>query len=98
MFLNYQGRGIKQLSVFALVIILTLGSAAGDSLFYEDVGLLPTIYVFIFILLIYRITTYSISRLKRIEKRLEGGSVYLIGNGEFAIAKFKKNQLLLMNF
>ena len=46
-------RGIKQLSVFELVIILTLGSAAGDPLFYDDVGLVPAITVFIMILVLY---------------------------------------------
>ncbi|CAM5246485.1 Membrane protein OS=Stutzerimonas stutzeri OX=316 GN=UF78_10185 PE=3 SV=1 [Stutzerimonas stutzeri] len=45
-FLKISGRrGIRQLSVFELVIILTLGSAAGDVSFYEDVPLLPIIAV-----------------------------------------------------
>src|SRR3546814_15591310 len=34
-------RGIRQLSVFELVIILTLGSAAGHVSLYQDVQLLP---------------------------------------------------------
>ncbi|OAQ39267.1 hypothetical protein A5893_11415 [Pedobacter psychrophilus] len=91
-------RGIKQLSIFEVVIILTLGSAAGDPLFYEDVGLLPAICVFIFILVLYRITTYSISKSKRIEKLLEGEPVYLIENGEFAIDKFKKESMAFDEF
>lgn len=41
-FLKFSGRrGIRQLSRFELVVILTLGSAAGDVTFYEDVPLLP---------------------------------------------------------
>lgn len=60
-------RGVKQLSVFELVIFLTLGSAAGDPLFYKDVGLLPTICVFVFIIALYRFTTYLISNFKGIE-------------------------------
>lgn len=31
-------RGVKQLSVFELVVIIGLGSAAGDPMFYKDVG------------------------------------------------------------
>ena len=47
LFLKVSGRrGIRQLSVFELVIILTLGSAAGDVTFYEDVPLLPVAAVF----------------------------------------------------
>ena len=34
-------RGVKQLSVFETVIIIALGSAAGDPMFYEDVGIMP---------------------------------------------------------
>lgn len=86
-------RGIKQLSVFELVIILTLGSAAGDPLFYEDVGLIPTIAVFVFILILYRFTTFLISRFENIEHLLEGTATYLIENGQFAIGKFEKGSL-----
>lgn len=39
-------RGVKQLSVFELGVIIGLGSAAGDPMFYKDVGLLPGIIVF----------------------------------------------------
>ncbi|MBC7654610.1 MAG: DUF421 domain-containing protein [Oligoflexus sp.] len=91
-------RGIKQLSIFELVIILTLGSAAGDPLFYEDVGLLPAICVFIFIIILYRTTTYLISKSKRIEHWLEGKPVYLIEDGEFVIHKFKKEFMAIDEF
>jgi uncharacterized membrane protein YcaP (DUF421 family) len=39
-------RGVKQLSIFETVIIIALGSAAGDPMFYEDVGIIPAITVF----------------------------------------------------
>ncbi|WP_026063453.1 DUF421 domain-containing protein [Pedobacter arcticus] len=91
-------RGVQQLSVFELVIILTLGSAAGDPLFYENVGLLPTICVFIFIMILYRLTTFLITKSKRIEKWLEGEAIYLIEEGEFAIDKFKKESLAQNEF
>ena len=38
-------RGVKQLSVFELVVIISLGSAAGDPMFYKDVGILPALIV-----------------------------------------------------
>lgn len=47
LFLKFSGRrGIRQLSLFELVVILTLGSAAGDVSFYNDVPLLPVAVVF----------------------------------------------------
>lgn len=51
-------RGVKQLSISELVIIITLGSAAGDPMFYEDVGIIPAITVFIIIIILYRIVTW----------------------------------------
>ncbi len=46
-------RGVKQLSVFELVVIIGLGSAAGDPMFYKDVGLIPAIHCFYSLLLVY---------------------------------------------
>ena len=86
-------RGVKQLSVFELIIILTLGSAAGDPLIYEDVGLLPAITVFVTILILYRLTTHLISKSKKIETWLEGKPIVLIENGEFSKDHFEKEDL-----
>ncbi len=43
-------RGVKQLSIFETVIIIALGSAAGDPMFYEDVGIIPAAVVFLVII------------------------------------------------
>ena len=40
-------RGVKQLSILELAVIIGLGSAAGDPMFYNDAGILPAIIVFI---------------------------------------------------
>nr|WP_276740467.1 hypothetical protein [Pantoea septica] len=51
-FLKISGRrGVQQLSLFEVVIILTLGSASGDVTFYDDVPVLPVIMVLSFCLL-----------------------------------------------
>src|SRR5215211_890000 len=47
-------RGVKQLSVFELGVIIGLGSAAGDPMFYKEVGLLPALVVFAIVLTMYR--------------------------------------------
>ena len=86
-------RGVHQLSFFEIVIIITLGSAAGDPLFYEDVGLLPAITVFVVILILYRLTTFLTSKSKKLENWLEGEPIYLIEDGEFAIDNFEKGNL-----
>jgi uncharacterized membrane protein YcaP (DUF421 family) len=86
-------RGVKQLSIFELVVIIGLGSAAGDPMFNKDVGIVSSILVFIVIILLYSIITFFIGRSKNFEKLVEGSSSCLIREGEFAIDNFKKENL-----
>lgn len=83
-------RGVKQLSVFELVVIIGLGSAAGDPMFYKDVGLLPALIVFAMVVLLYSAVTYLVSKSAKVEKLIEGKPVCLISEGMFAIANFDK--------
>ncbi len=86
LFLKLSGRrGIRQLSLFELVVILTLGSAAGDVSFYEDVPLVPVAMVFITLLVMYRLTTLAISRSKRIEGWMDGKPVTVIEHGLYKL-------------
>ncbi len=86
-------RGVRQLSVFELVVIITLGSAAGDPMFYKDVGVLPALAVFTVVVLLYLGITYVVGRSKKFEHLVEGKPVCLIENGVFAIDNFKKESL-----
>jgi uncharacterized membrane protein YcaP (DUF421 family) len=86
-------RGVKQLSLFELVVIIGLGSAAGDPMFNKDVGIVSSIIVFMVIIFLYTIVTYCIGKSKRFEKLVEGKSICLIENGEFSIENFKKENL-----
>lgn len=86
-------RGVKQLSLFELVVIIGLGSAAGDPMFYKEVGIISSIVVFVLIILMYSMVTYLIGKSKRFETLVEGKSICLIENGEFSIENFKKENL-----
>jgi len=86
-------RGVKQLSIFETVIIISLGSAAGDPMFYEDVGLFPAITVFITIISLYRFVTWLTGKYAWFEKIVEGKTVCLIHEGKFSINQFKKESL-----
>ena len=86
-------RGVKQLSIFELVVIISLGSAAGDPMFYKDVGILPAIVVFAIIVGLYSLITYFIGKNKRFEDLVEGKPVCLIKNGAFSIKNFSKEAL-----
>lgn len=91
-------RGVRQLSIFETVVIIALGSAAGDPMFYEDVGIIPAMTVFIVIILLYRIVTWLTAKSKRFESFIEGKTECIIEEGKFSIANFKKESLALDEF
>lgn len=86
-------RGVKQLSVFELVVIIGLGSAAGDPMFYKDVGIVPAVIVFAMVVGLYRLITFFVGQNKKFETLIEGRPVCLIEGGHFAIDNFKKEVL-----
>ncbi len=82
-------RSVTQLSVFELGVIIGLGSAAGDPMFYKEVGLLPGILVFVVVISMYRLMTYFINHSEKMEKVLEGEPVYLVEEGKMNYPDFK---------
>lgn len=86
-------RGVKQLSIFETVIIIALGSAAGDPMFYEDVGIVPAIVVFMVIIFLYRLVTWLTGKSKNFEEFIEGKTECIIEDGKFSVETFKKESL-----
>lgn len=86
-------RGVKQLSIFETVIIIALGSAAGDPMFYEDVGIVPAAVVFTVIIILYRSVTWLTGKSKKFEEFIEGKTECLISDGKFSVSSFKKESL-----
>lgn len=86
-------RGVKQLSVFEVVIIISLGSAAGDPMFYEDVGIIPAITVFTVIVLMYRGVTWLLGKSRRFENFIEGKVECIIEDGQFSLDSFEREDL-----
>lgn len=86
LFLKISGRrGIRQLSLFELVVILTLGSAAGDVSFYEDVPLLPVAAVFVTLLALYRLTVWASAHSERFSNWMEGKPITIIKDGLYEL-------------
>lgn len=93
-FLRLAGkRGVKQLSVFELVIIISLGSAVGDPMLYDNVGLLPGIVVLIVVIGLYRLITVLVAKFKPLEHFIEGKPKLIIQNGEFLVYNLNKEHL-----
>jgi uncharacterized membrane protein YcaP (DUF421 family) len=79
--------------VFEVALIVSLGSAAGDAMFYSNVGMLPAILVFVMVLVIYKIITFFVSKSDRLERMLEGEVFCLILDGAFVFTALKKEQM-----
>jgi len=91
-------RGVRQLSVFELVVIISLGSAAGDPMFYKEIGLMVPVVIFAVIVGAYRLTTYFMAKSKKFDDLVEGKAVYLIKEGVFSIGDFNKEGLAYDEF
>ena len=83
-------RGVKQLSVFELSILIALGSATGDPMFYNHVPVLHGITVILVVILLYRIITRFTAKSKAIEIILEGKPTCLVENGRIEFDNYKK--------
>ncbi len=86
-------RGVKQLSIFELVVIISLGSAAGDPMFYKEVGIITALMVFIVVVSFYSLIIYMIGKSKKFENMIESQPVTLIKDGVFSIENYEKENL-----
>ncbi|RRB02222.1 DUF421 domain-containing protein [Larkinella rosea] len=86
-------REVKQLSVFELVLVIGLGSAAGDPMFYHDVPLLAAAVVFVVMMSCYKFFTRLSDKSKPVREFLEGKPVYVIENGCILVQNFDDEDL-----
>lgn len=83
-------RGVKQLSVFELGVIVGLGSAAGDPMFYEDVGLLSCVVVFVIVLALYHLLELLTTKNDRLATVVEGKPREVLRDGVLVLGTFDK--------
>ncbi|MCQ7059057.1 DUF421 domain-containing protein [Escherichia coli] len=99
LFLKLTGRrGVRQMSLFEVLIILTLGSAAGDVAFYDDVPMLPVLVVFMTLALLYRLVMWLMAHSEKLEDLLEGKPVVIVEDGELAWSKLHNANMTEFEF
>ena len=91
-------RGMKQLSVFELLIIIALGSATGDPMIYREVGVLLSVAAFLTAFISYNIIIYTITRSRHVEGVLEGKPLYVIWEGKASERSLKSHELAVDEF
>lgn len=86
-------RGVRQLSIFELSIILGLGSAAGDAMLYHDTPLLYAAIVFAVVSVLYLLFNKLTEKFPGFSDWLEGKPVLLVEDGKIQLDNFNKQNL-----
>lgn len=72
---------IGQVGPFEFVLVIAVGSAAGDPMFYPEVGLFQGILVITVVILLHRATGAIVARSSRVESVVEGDPVLVVEEG-----------------
>ncbi len=91
-------KSVQQLSLFELGVIISLGSAAGDPMFYKETGIVPSIIVFAVVIFLYRLINYLMGKSNKLEQILEGSPVYIIDQGKILMDNFKQEEIAREEF
>ena len=91
-------RAVKQLSIFELLIIIALGSAAGDPMIYKEIGVVYALVVFIIVFLSYWLITKLIEHSKKMETILEGKPYCIVQEGKASKELLKHKELAMDEF
>jgi uncharacterized membrane protein YcaP (DUF421 family) len=75
------GRSIAQLSLVEFLLVIALGSAVGDAMFYPDVPLVHCMLVITLVVLLDKALSYLLARHPRLEDAIEGKSVMVVHDG-----------------
>ncbi|RYE81284.1 MAG: DUF421 domain-containing protein, partial [Myxococcales bacterium] len=86
-------RGVAQLSLVEVTIILGLGSAVGDPMFQPDVPLLHALIVISVIVVLYRMFTATLRKNEAFERFMEGETRCLLSNGVLQLDMMEKDRL-----
>ena len=86
-------RGVAQLSPLELAIVIGLGSAVGDAMFYAEVPLVHAMLVMALVIGFQRLTAHLIISREGVETFLEGTPVELVRDGVIQVGGLERSVL-----
>ena len=86
-------RGVAQLSPLELAIVIGLGSAVGDAMFYAEVPLVHAMLVMALVVGFQRLVAHLIISQEKVETFLEGTPVELVRDGVMQLGGLKRSAL-----
>ncbi|MEJ7593915.1 MAG: DUF421 domain-containing protein [Planctomycetaceae bacterium] len=92
--LRFMGkRGLGQLSYFEFAIIVSLGSAVGDPMFYDDVPLIHVMLVIAIVISLHQLLTVITRKNELVEKFVEGETQLLVDRGSIDSQQLMRERL-----
>lgn len=85
--------GIAQIGPFEFVLVIAVGSAAGDPMFYPDVGLAQGILVITVVILLHRLTGAIVNRNRALEDAIEGSPLQVVNDGRMLVDRLGSGTL-----
>ncbi len=86
-------RGVAQLSLFEVTIIIGLGSAVGDPMFQADVPLLHAMIVIGIIVLLYRLFMMFVRKSEAFERFVEGEPSCVVSEGRMDLRALDRERI-----
>ena len=86
-------RSLAQFSLFEFVLIIALGSAVGDPMFYPEIPVLHGIVVITVVVLLERLLIWVTNRSHKMEDILEGSAQCLVDAGRFNVEGMNRASL-----
>jgi uncharacterized membrane protein YcaP (DUF421 family) len=83
------GRGIGQMSVVEFLLVVALGSAVGDAMFYPDVPLLHAMLVITLVVVINKLIDLGMMSSSRVRRVFSGKTVAVVENGRINLAALR---------
>lgn len=84
-------RGLAHLSLFEFVLIIALGSAVGDPMFYPDIPVIHGMVVITTVVALQQLLVWITNRNEKIESVLEGKPETLVIDGRFVLESLEKS-------
>lgn len=91
-------RGVRQLTLFEMAMIISLGSAAGDPMFQDDLPISYAVIVFMTVVILYKGITWIVMKYRPMEKMLEGTALTVVQDGMFALEEDRDLTFSKMEF
>lgn len=87
------GRSISQLSIVEFLLVIALGSATGDAMFYPEVPLVHAMLVILMVCLLDKLLHWAILRWRRAKDIIDGRPVEVMRDGRIISAGSQVNAM-----